>query len=114
VFDVFARRGKAIVATDTASFGTGVIHPEHGCEVVASVTEGALIDAGDVPGRLGSGTDAAADRVAPLAGARRTLEYSIDMTVLARHVPVRVAQLESRRQVIETRTLNRLDRRLSD
>ena len=114
VFDVFARRGEAIVATDTASFGARVIHPEDGCEVVAGVTEGAVIDGRDVPGRLGGGTDAAADRVASLAGARRTLEYSIDMAVLARHVPVRVAQLESRRQVIETRALNRLDGRVSD
>ena len=114
VFDIFARRGEAIVATDTASFGARVIHPEDGREVIAGVTEGAVIDAGDVPGRLRGGTDAAADRVASLAGARRTLEYSIDMAVLARHVPVRVAQLESGREVIETRALDRRDVRVGD
>ena len=114
VFGVFARRGEAIVATDTASFGARVIHPEDGCEVVAGVTEGTIIDGGDVSGRLGGGTDAAANRVASLAGARRALEYSIDMAVLARHVPVRIAQLESGRQVIETRALDRFGRGVGD
>jgi hypothetical protein len=109
VLDVFACRGEAVVATDTTSFDARVIHPEDGCEVVTGVTEGAVVGAGDVPGRLRGGTDAATDRVTPLAGARRTLEYSIDMAVLARHVPVRVAQLESGRQMIETRALDRLD-----
>src|SRR5258707_8004131 len=51
VLDGFARRSEAIVAADTASLGARVIHPEDGCEVIAGMTEGTVIGAGDVPGR---------------------------------------------------------------
>ena len=101
VFGVFARGRYIVVATTAGALCPGVIHTEDGDEVITRVAQGALVTAGDVFERFGSRADTAADGVAPGTVPWGSLEYTVDMAILARHVPVRVPQLESRREVIE-------------
>ena len=110
VFGVLARGRDPIVTTDACAFRSGVIHPENGREIVSGVTQDATVVRGDVGGRLGCRADAATDGVAPRAIARRAFEYAVDMAVLASHVAMCVAQLETRRQVVEAGPLNRKTR----
>ena len=107
VFGVLACGRDPVVTTDARALRRGVIHPENGREVVAGVTEDAAIVAQDVSGRLGCRADAATDGVAPRAIARRAFEYAVDMAILASHVPMGVAQLESCSQVVEAGALQR-------
>jgi len=109
MFGVLTRRGDVVVTTGAGAFRPCVIHPEDGREVVTRMAEGAVAVAGDVIGRFGSCTDAAADGVAARTVTRCTLEDAIDVAVFAGHVPVRVAQLEAGRQVVEAGALDRHD-----
>lgn len=107
VLGIFARGADIVMATGAGSLHAGVIHPEYRDEVVTRVAEGAIIAAGDVFEGFGSGADAAAGGVAAGAVAWRALEYSIDVAVLTRHVPVGVPQFEPRREMVESGALDR-------
>jgi hypothetical protein len=114
VLSVLTCRGDVVVTTGASAFRACVVHPENGREVITRMAQGAVAVACDVIRRFGRCADAAADGVAASAIARRALEYAVNVAVLASHVPVRVAQFEAGREVVEAGALDRRNLRTDD
>lgn len=107
VIRTFTCGPDVVVTTGAGSFRRGVVHAVEGCEVVNCVAEVATVGGEDVGGRLGSGTDPPPDHVASIACARCALEYALHVTVFARQIPMRAAQLETRCEMVEAGALHR-------
>src|SRR5712671_1217672 len=97
----FARRPNVVVAGGAAAANFGMRKTRGGHKRGGGVTSAAIVGAWNVGGRFGGRRDSRTLRVAAVAIARCSFEYSVDVTRFARLLAMRAGEFEAGRQVIE-------------